>query len=405
MRILWVKIGGLWPATLGGRLRSVHVLSELSQRHAVTLLTTSGPDDDPDGLRRRLPCLEASIAIPFASPKQGSGRFAKALVRSWLTRYPVDLWKVRVPAVQHRIRTLLQGGRFDVVVMDFLFAAVNVDRPSPVATVLFAHNVEHIIWRRLAELERRPWRRAVLAAEWRKMARVEASVCRSSDLTIAVSDTDAAMLAAGAPGATIRTVPTGVDTSYFHPNGAVPVEHSIVFSGAMDWFPNEDALAYFMESVLPRIRVKLPRVSLTIVGRNPSARLRTLAGGAGVTVTGTVDDIRPYIDRARVYVVPLRIGGGTRLKIFEAMAMAKPVVSTSVGAEGLPIADGQHFVRADEPEKFADEVVSLLLDEQRRTALGDAGRALVEQRYSWRHVAAEFEAHCREAVERHEHAR
>jgi glycosyltransferase involved in cell wall biosynthesis len=124
-----------------------------------------------------------------------------------------------------------------------------------------------------------------------------------------------------------------------------------------------------------------------------------------VTVTGTVDDIRPHVDRASVYVVPLRIGGGTRLKIFEAMAMGKAVVSTSIGAEGLPVVDGRHFVRADEPSTFADAVVALMLDAPRRAALGQAGRELVEKMYSWRRVAADFEAHCREAVERHAHAR
>jgi sugar transferase (PEP-CTERM/EpsH1 system associated) len=404
MRILWVKIGGLWPSTTGGRLRSLHILSELSRHNEITLVTTHGGSDDPEGLARRLPRVE-SIAVPYVIPKQGTGRFVAALAQSWLTHYPVDLAKVRVRALKKRVRELLRSGQFDLVVTDFLAAAVNVEAPSPVPKVLFAHNVEHVIWRRLWEVEQRPWRRAILGIEWRKMQRLERAMCRAADLTLAVSDIDAALLTAAAPAAVIRSIPTGVDTEYFEPNGTAVAEDSIVFTGAMDWYPNEDGILHFIGSMLPRIREKMPRASVTIAGRNPTARLRSAAAAAGITLTGTVDDIRPYVARSAVYIVPLRIGGGTRLKIFEALAMGKAVVSTTVGAEGLPLTDGVHFVCADEPSDFAAAVVALLEDGQRRAALGMAGRELVEERYSWRHVAADFDAQCREVIARHEHAR
>jgi glycosyltransferase involved in cell wall biosynthesis len=166
----------------------------------------------------------------------------------------------------------------------------------------------------------------------------------------------------------------------------------------MDWFPNEDGIAHFVEAILPRVRARVPEVTVTVVGRKPSARVRRLAAVPGVRITGTVDDVRPYVAGAAVCVVPLRVGGGTRLKIFEALAMGKAVVSTSVGAEGLPMTPGRHFVQADEEAAFADAVIALLQDPGRRRALGDAGRRLVEERYSWPRVAREFETICEDVV-------
>jgi glycosyltransferase involved in cell wall biosynthesis len=171
-----------------------------------------------------------------------------------------------------------------------------------------------------------------------------------------------------------------------------------VFTGSMDWFPNEDAVRYFGEHILPRIRLGVPDVTVTIVGRNPSPHFRAAAESMGLLVTGTVDDVRPFMDEAALCIVPLRAGGGTRIKIFEALAMGKAVVSTTVGAEGLALTPEIDVCIADGPEPFAASVIALLRDPTRRRALGDAGRQLVETRYSWEQVAAEFHQHCQGAV-------
>jgi glycosyltransferase involved in cell wall biosynthesis len=159
----------------------------------------------------------------------------------------------------------------------------------------------------------------------------------------------------------------------------------------MDWLPNEDAMVFFCRDVLPLIRKEEPDVTLSIVGRAPTPAVIALGQKPGVIVTGRVDDVRPYVRDAAVYVVPLRIGGGTRLKIFEAMAMAKAIVSTTVGAEGLPVIDGTHVRLADEPQAFADAVIELLRDVDRRRALETAARALVLERYDWSAVAGQLE--------------
>jgi glycosyltransferase involved in cell wall biosynthesis len=376
------------------------MIAELSQQHRVRLVTTHHPADDPAHLAARLPACERIDSVPYALPKQGSARFALALAGSWASPYPADLWRWRILAVRARIRQRLAEG-VDLCVADFLVAMPNLPSLATAPVALFEHNVEYMIWKRLHEVENRPWRRALLALEWRKMRRYEAKACARAGLTVAVSETDRALLAANAPSAQIRAIATGVDTSYFRPNGAVEAPATLVFTGSMDWYPNEDAIMYFIDAILPEIRREVPGVSLAVVGRDPTDRLRAAGAAAGVRVTGTVADVRPHVAEAAVYVVPLRVGGGTRLKIFEALAMAKAVVATRVGAEGLPIVSGQHFLQADSPVDFARAVVTLLRDPGRRQALGIAGRRLVEERYSWTQVAREFEAHCEELVTRH----
>jgi glycosyltransferase involved in cell wall biosynthesis len=405
MRILWVKMGGLWPSNTGGRVRSLQIISELSRRHQVTVVTTHGSGDDPGGLRRRLPNCERVVSIPYTVPKRGDREFPLAVARSWLSPYPVDLWKWRVDQVRQQVDQLIAGGGVDVCVADFLFAAANVPLGGPVPVVMFEHNVEYMIWKRLSAIEPSPLRRALFEVEWRKLRAREGAACAGSDLTVAVSEPDRRILAELAPNARTASIPTGVDTTYFSPIVGHEQPSRLVFTGSMDWHPNEDAVLHFADSMLPLIRQQISDVSLAVVGRRPTERLRQAGAKHGILVTGTVDDVRPYIAEASVYVVPLRAGGGTRLKIFEALAMGKAVVSTTVGAEGLALTSGREYVAADDPRAFAGAVVSLLRDSRRRRALGQAGRRLVEERYSWAQVAGEFESLCLQAVADHEESR
>ena len=404
MRIVWVKMGGLWPATTGGRVRSLNTIAELARGHQVTVITTHGNGDDPDGLTQQLAACERVISVPYAVPKRGSAAFVGAVARSWFSHYPVDLWKWRVPELRHAVREVLGAGDVDVCVADFLFAAANVPTSPRVPVLLFEHNVEYLIWQRLANLETSPWKRALFEMEWRKLRACEADACRRAALTVAVSNDDRQRLEELGAGIRAVPIPTGVDTRYFMPRREAEVPDRLVFSGSMDWHPNEDAVCYFADEILPRIRAEVPGVSFTIVGRNPSARVRELAARSGIVVTGTLDDVRPSIAEGSVYVVPLRAGSGTRIKIFEALSMGKAVVSTSVGAEGLALESGRHFLAADTAHDFAHAVTRLLRDAARRRALGDAGRALVEANFSWSKVARVFEAHCEEVVAEHAYA-
>lgn len=395
-------MGGLWPLDSGGRQRTFHIVSALSRAHDVTVITTHGPTDDPAATRRALSHCHRVISLPHQGPKAGTAKFALALARSWVSPDPVDLWKWRVPAMQRHVADLLEARALDVIVADFIFALPNLPKRPGVPVVFFEHNVEYRIWQRLAAVERRVARRALLAIEWRKVRRWERQSLRRAQLTIAVSDVDRRTLAGEAPEAPIEVVPTGVDTEYFCPSGRAEIPHRLVFTGSMDWYPNEDAIRFFATAMWPQLRQALPGISLTVVGRRPSAGLREALAGTGIDLTGTVDDVRPFVDEAALYIVPLRVGGGTRLKIFEALAMGKAVVSTPVGAEGLGLESGRHFVCAENGQAFVQAVVDLLSAPERRRALGAEGRRLMQEEYSWAQISRVFERHLQQAVQRHE---
>ncbi len=404
MRILWVKVGGLWPCNTGGRLRSFHMLKQLSKRHSITVLTSADDAGQQQSLRRELPACAHVMSVSHRIPKWRSGRFAVALARSWLSSLPVEIRRCSVPALRAEAGRRLLAGDVDLCIADFLAASINVPACSRVPLLLFSHNVEHMIWKRLAAVERRPLQRAALELEWRKLRQFEASASVRATLTVAVSQQDAAQIAGLAPGAEIRAIPTGVDTDYFTPGDTEPLAEEIVYVGSMDWRPNEDAVRHFLRDILPAVRLRIPAARFTVVGRDPSPALRAEAQRHGATMTGTVADVRPFVRKASVFVVPLRVGGGTRLKIFEALAMAKAVVATPVGAEGLPLVANRHFVCADGPGAFSEAVISLMRDPARRTELGCNGCDLVKAQYSWSQVTKTFDALCMEACELHRDA-
>jgi sugar transferase (PEP-CTERM/EpsH1 system associated) len=306
---------------------------------------------------------------------------------------PYAVAKYRSRAFARRLRELIATRRFDLVVCDFLFPAVNLPARLPCPAVIFTHNVESEIWRRHAETKWFP-ARLLYILQYRRMLRFEGRTLRRFDAVLAVSDADRQTFARAYPNAIrepVHVVPTGVDTAYFVPGASDPASRSIVFTGSMDWLPNEDAMCYFVREVLPLVRAEEPSATLSIVGRAPTPSVRKLAVEAGVTVTGGVPDVRPYVRGAAVYIVPLRIGGGTRLKIFEAMAMGKAIVSTAVGAEGLPVTEGEHLLLADEPHAFARDIVRLMRDGHRRNELERAARAFVVAAYDWSAVAGALE--------------
>jgi glycosyltransferase involved in cell wall biosynthesis len=332
--------------------------------------------------------------VPRADPPKGTARFYVDAARYALDRAPYAVAKYRSQAFRRQVDTLLAGSRFDALVCDFLPPAINLPDRLPCPSILFTHNVEAEIWRRHVEHASNPVSRALLTRQWRRMIRFEGSALRRFDLVLAVSEADRQTferLYPGALRAPIHVVKTGVDTGYFTPGGQPARRAHLVFTGSMDWLPNEDGMLYFVREILPRIRQTEPDATLSIVGRAPTPAVRRLASGTGIQVTGRVDDVRPHVAAATVYVVPLRIGGGTRLKIFEAMSMAKAVVSTTVGAEGLPVHDGTDIVIADEPACFAQAVVHMIRDSEARRRIEAAARQLVVERYDWSAVGRDFE--------------
>jgi sugar transferase (PEP-CTERM/EpsH1 system associated) len=417
MRILWLKSDLLLPLDKGGKLRTWHLMRHLAQRHEITYLAFREPGQpaaDVDGMQEVAARVET---ITRSEPTKGTLRFYADAALHLVDPLPYAVGKYRSAEYRRRLDALLAGQNFDLIVCDFLFPAVNLPKHLPCPAVMFTHNVESEIWRRHAETKSGAIARILYGAQYRRMLRYEGRTLARFDGVLAVSDADRETFSRLYPGAIrqpVHVVPTGVDTEYFSqsadPQSAVGTPQSatgnpqsvgtphsalrnpqLIFTGSMDWLPNEDAMLFFCRDVLPAIRAEEPNVRLTIVGRTPTPAVKKLAEERGVTVTGRVDDVRPYMKDAVVYIVPLRIGGGTRLKIFEAMAMGKAVVSTTIGAEGLPVTDGEHVLLADEPGASANAVVQLMRDGERRQRIESAARALVVERYDWSAVAGELE--------------
>jgi glycosyltransferase involved in cell wall biosynthesis len=286
----------------------------------------------------------------------------------------------------------------DLVVCDFLAPSVNVPTSLPARVVLFQHNVEAMIWQRHVSVPQHPLRRAYITEQWRRMLCFERAECRRFASVVAVSDVDAEVFRCEYGVASVTTVATGVDLEYFSTRGSLGRDpREIVFVGSMDWMPNEDGIRWFLGDVLPLLRASLPDARLTIVGRSPSIALRQHAAAVGgVEVTGTVPDVRPYLARAAASVVPLRVGGGTRLKIYEAMAMGTPVVSTTIGAEGLPLEPGRNIAIADEPQTLARALAEMLTDPARAGAMANAALDYIRAHCGWDAVADQFLRNCME---------
>ncbi len=389
MRILWVSPDFLHPATRGGQIRTLQMLRCLHRRHEIHFVVLDR-GASPEGLARSGEYCSHAWPVPHSVPGKVSPGFAWQLLAGLFSPLPVAVSRYRSARLKARIADLLSRQTFDSLVCDFLFSAPNI--PDLSRCVLFQHNMETVIWRRHAEHAADPVRRAYMSLQARRMAAFEKEACLRAGHVVAVSEVDAAAMRREFGVSRISAVPTGVDLDYFAPPPTAPLAPELVFVGSMDWMPNIDAAGYFVRAILPLIRRRRPGTTVALAGRNPTASIRSLAEKDGLLrVTGTVDDIRPFLWGARVSIVPLRIGGGTRLKIYEAMAARVPVVSTSVGAEGLPIEPGRHLAIADDPQEFAAHCLRLLDDDGERLRMTRQAHDFVASRFSWEAVSRRFE--------------
>ncbi len=392
MRILWLKTELLHPVDKGGKIRSYHLLKQLKTNHQITYLTLDDGAAPPDAVASASEYCDELIRIPHATREKFSAGFYAELAANMASSLPYAIRKYKSMQMTRAIEEV--ENRFDVVICDFLAPAVNLPAKLQTPVVLFQHNVEAEIWRRHYEVQSNAVKKRYLYWQWRKMQKFERVACRRMDRVVAVSEADSQMMERDYDLEKVYDIPTGVDVDFFRPGTAASARpNSLVFTGSMDWLPNEDAINYFTQQILPLIKNAVPDVSITVVGRNPSRSLQELGKREpSITVTGRVDDVRPYMEKAAAYVVPLRIGGGTRLKIYEALAMEKPTISTTVGAEGLDIKNGEHILLADTPSDFANAVVRVFREPGFAQQLGANAAQTVRERFSWHKVAMEFQS-------------
>mgnify|MGYP000013172871 CR=1 FL=1 len=399
LKILMTRVRLLYPLNTGGKIRTAKMIEQLSKENDLTLVTYRYPEDTDDDVAQTATLCRQLITVPYQEAPKYTARFYYELVKNLFQSLPYVAAKYASRGMSQTVAGVYRAQQPDVVMVDFLQACETLRDIDDAPFVLFQHNVEAAIFEQLAARAKSPWSRAYLTLQARRMRRYEARMCRKARTVIAVSDVDRENFEKGYGARHCEVVPTGVDTEFFMPSALRRHGmNNLVFTGSMDWLANQDAMHYFVSGILPLIREEIPDVMLSIVGRNPPPDIAKLGERPGIAVTGTVDDIRPYVHGAKVYIVPLRIGSGTRLKLLEAMAMGKAIVSTTIGAEGLPVQHGKNIVLADDPHTFARDVVTLLRENELRQEFEENARALVERDYSWRKVGLVFNDICHRAA-------
>ncbi|MBK8313131.1 MAG: glycosyltransferase [Acidobacteria bacterium] len=390
MKILWVKAGKLLPVDTGGKIRSYNILRRLAERHEVTFLSYYGGRRDTDYEREINEHLPGTKVIYTAARDETTFDKGLEYLRNILSPAPFGVTKFTSGDVQRLLAQWLNDGSFDVAVCDFLGPTQNFPRKRLTPVALFQHNIESILWQRHAEHATNPVKRLAWNIEAFKMLRYEREAVGRFDHVIAVSEYDQQMMSQMNDMVSMSVVPTGVDLDQYRGvDSHSATEPVIMFLGSMDWEANVDGMSYFCRDIWPIVKKSVPDARLRIVGRNPDSRIRQLAS-ADIEVTGRVPSVIEYLQQAAVFIVPLRIGGGTRLKIYEAMAMRKAVVSTTVGAEGLDVEHGRDILLADDPQTFADSVIDLLTDHPKRMQIEEAAAAQAAK-YDWAVVTDRFE--------------
>jgi sugar transferase (PEP-CTERM/EpsH1 system associated) len=403
MKILWVTAGRLIPPDTGGKIRSYNILRKLAQQHEVTLLSDYGGPRDLDYEGAIANEMPGTRVIHTGAPETPL-RQAVHYLFHLPSAAPYAVTKFVHPEVRRALREMLGEQKFDVAVCDFLSASLNFPEQLPLPCVLFQHNVESSLWQRMADREKNPVRKVSYRIEAAKMNRYERRTLAKFDYVLAVSEHDKQQFLAMDRAIRCEVVPTGVDLAQYTVVPSAPATPPIVtFTGSMDWEPNIDAMEFFCREIWPKVRAEFPDARFQIVGRSPHPRIQRLASDS-VEVTGTIPSVQPYIRKATVMVVPLRIGGGTRLKIFEAMAMGKAMVSTSIGAEGLEVSNGHDLLLADDAASFAEAINTLLRDPALRRHY-ETNAAALAKRYDWSEIARHFAKVLELAIQAHQDGR
>lgn len=404
MRVLFLSQIVPYPPHGGVLQRGYNLLHELGRDACVHLLAFVHPDVLPT----EAACRDSKVALSkFCDaveyfplwPKTSPVHRIAGLAAAAMSPKPFSVLAHHSKAFRRRVAELVATKDFDAIHVDTIALAQFLDPRWSIPTVLTHHNIESQLMERRAGAENGLLARFYLRRERQKLQAYEAEMAKMFDVNVFVSQPDERALTSRVPGLQTVIVPNGVDIEYFTPKQGKP-QPALIYTGGMNMFANRDAVMYFLKEIWPLIKTEVPDVRFFAVGQDPPRELFDLAArDPQVVVTGYVTDIRPLVHDVSVYVVPLRVGGGTKLKVLDAMAMGKAIVATSIGCEGIDVLPDEHLLVADSPEQFADKTVSLLRDPSRRSALGRTARELVEQHYSWRRIGGQLLESYRLAVE------
>jgi glycosyltransferase involved in cell wall biosynthesis len=386
MRVLIVSAQFPFPPRFGFAMRTYHLSRQVATRHDVTLLSYASPDERDDVARLR---EELTVETVERFPMwRGAKRLAQLVSLASSTPYACQA--IRSRKLQRSLDDLCARENFDLIQLEssllFTFSL-----PKDVLLVVDEHNIEYEVFERLREGERTRLRRWFNRLDQTRFRRFEQRSWNRVSGCAVTSERERRIVRAHAPETPTAVVPNGVDLEYFRPSAGGPEPQTLVFNGLLQYRPNFDAAYHLVEEIWPLVLRRAPGARLTIIGRGNATDLRRLKRPS-VNVTGEVPDIRPYLERAAVVAVPVRMGGGSRLKVVEGLALGKAMVSTTLGCEGVSVIPNEHLVIADSASTFADSVVRLFESPHRARELGLAGRALMEREYSWGAAGEQLEA-------------
>jgi len=385
MNVLFLMSQLPYPLDTGAKIRTFNLIKKVSKVNKITLVAFGDEQKDLDKVKAlNKICNQVHIV------SRGRDFSYLSILFNFFSVLPYNIKKYFSKKMVKLIQKLIKADEFDLIHCDSLQMSHNLSIIDSIPKVLTEHNVESQIIKRYFENETNLIKKGIIYYQWKKLFKYEIEICKKFDHCITVSEEDKKILENHGNINCISVVSNGVDTDYFKllATSHQTPEESIVITGSMDWLPNSDAVEYFCRDILPLIWEDKPNLRFYVVGRNPTEAVKKLAEkDHRLVVTGIVDDVRSYVAKAKVFVVPLRIGGGSRLKILEAMSMKKAVVSTSIGAEGLGVEHGKNIILADGPESFANAVKKVFKDDELRKSLENEGEKLVKEKYDWSVVA------------------
>jgi glycosyltransferase involved in cell wall biosynthesis len=387
MRILVLTSKFIWPLTDGAVIRDYNLLCETARRHDVYLLCFLFKPEDREQFGALEPYCKKIIGIDLHRPKWQTLRNA---VAGSMGPHPFILREYYRRDMAAAIDKVIAEEKIDVVHAHFLHMAQYFAGLKSTAVVFDTHNLEHVLWQRLSQTGGDTLKRAFAGVQQGKLLRWHQEVGLNCEVNVTLSDEDRDEYLRIAPDADVMTVPNGADTKFWHPMADAVEPHSVIYFGNLSWPPQADAAIHFHDESLPLIRREFPDTTFYVVGQNPPESVKALAGDK-VVVTGFVDDVRPYIARSAVVAMPLRIGAGTKHRVFQALSMEKPMVASSVAKEGIPLVHGETAMLADEPGTFAAHVITLLKNPEMRAKMGKAGRKMVLDRYDWSAIYPKLE--------------
>jgi glycosyltransferase involved in cell wall biosynthesis len=390
-----------YPLNSGKRIRTFQLVSRLAQRHRITYICHQNADPreaiEAEVVLTRLG-INTIVADRQVPPKSGLGFYGR-LGANMFSPLPYSVASHRSYLLDKMIRDVAARDKIDLWQAEWTPYAASLQQLGNAWRLIMAHNVESQIWRRYRESETNPAKRWYIDHQWRKFERFERRVFQQADQVVAVSHEDAALIRDEFGAAHVDVVENGVDTAFFQPDRSQCVPGQILFLGSLDWRPNLDAVDQLLSTVFPAVRAQETSARLCLVGRNPPDALqRRVNATPGVELHANVPDVRPFLARSSLMVTPLRIGGGSRLKILEAFAAGLPVISTRIGAEGLNVENGVHLTVVEDIEGMAAEIVASLRDSTPGLAQAERGRRLVEGEYDWQMLADRLDEIWRGAV-------